>query len=156
MELFFDWLSRAPAPASWALPQDLSGASPGRQTVRDIASMLGILALAGLWVYLAMHGNRRIAGLAVIGTLGLAYGAGYALGRESRLEALHAGVSQLILFLELLIDVPRGLNAAARTAATFIVTGIAAMAAGSALALSLSNAGPAGEVIVELLLALFF
>jgi hypothetical protein len=107
-------------------------------------------------VYLAMHGNRRMASLTVIGVLGLAYGAGYALGRESRLETLHQAVGQLILFFELLIDVPQGLNVAARTAATFIVTGILGIAFGGALATAFSNAGPAGELLLEFLLAFFF
>ena len=127
-----------------------------RQTLRDLASVAGILLLAWLWVYLAMHWDRRMASLTVLAMLGLGYGAGYALGREPRLEMLRAGVSQLVLFFEVFIDLPRGLNAVARTVATFIVTGLVAISFGGALALSLSNAGPAGEIIAELLILLLF
>lgn len=142
--------------AWWAVAQELPAVPSMGQTVRDLASVAGVLLLAGLWLYLAIHGDRRMASLAVVGLVGLAYGAGYALGRESRVESLHLLLSHLLVFFEVFIDLSRGLNAVARTLATFIVTELVCIAFGSALALWLSNAGPAGEVIMELLLILFF
>jgi hypothetical protein len=152
MELLFRFLSHP----VHELLQDVTGTASAGETLRQFASIAGILLLAGLWLYLANHGNRRMASLTVIGLLALAYGAGYTLGKESRLETLHVGLSQLILFFELLIDLPRGLQAAGRTAVTFIVTGVVGIAVGGALATAFSSAGPVGELIVELFVVLFF
>lgn len=156
IEVVADALLRSAEAGWWGLAQELVTVPSMRQTARDLAGFAGILLLAGLWLYLAIHWDRRTASLVVVGMLGLAYGAGYALGRESRLEPLREMLSYLLLFFEVFIDLPRGLNAVSRTVAMFLVTGVVSISAGSALAASLPNAGPAGEVITELLIILFF
>jgi len=155
MELF-DWISRAAGLVTWILQQDPAASPSMRETGRQVASILGILLLTGLWLYLAMHRDRRMATLTVLCILGLASGAGYALGREARLELLRGGVMQLLLFLEVFVDLTRGWRAALQTVVLFLVTGIVAASVGAALAASLGGAGRGGELIVELLVALFF
>lgn len=155
MELF-DWISRAAGLMAWMLQQDPAALPSRGDTVRQVASILGILLLTGLWLYLAMHRDRRMATLTVLCILALASGAGSALGREARLELLRGGVMQLLLFLEVFIDLSRGWRAALQTVVVFFVAGIVAASVGAALAASLGNAGRAGELIVELLVALFF
>ncbi|HEY0014847.1 MAG TPA: hypothetical protein VGC13_00960 [Longimicrobium sp.] len=126
-----------------------------RETGRQIASILGIFLLAGLWLYLRMHANSRFASLVVVGILALATGAGYALGRESRVEFLREGLSSILLFLEVLIALPR-FDEVFRVVAMFLVAGVAGIVVGQTLALYVSNGTLAGEVIVELLVILFF
>ncbi|HET7232060.1 MAG TPA: hypothetical protein VFJ16_18785 [Longimicrobium sp.] len=156
IEVFSDWLARPPRLAGWAFYQHAAAAPSMRETGRQVASIAGILLLTGLWLYLAMHRDRRMATLVILCILGLASGAGYALGKEPRLELLRNGVSQLLVFLEVVIDLTRGWREALRTFFIFLVTGFVAGAVGAALAASLGGAGRAGELIVELLIALFF
>lgn len=156
IQLFFDWLPRIPGLALWALRQDLAAAPSLRETGRQIASILGILIITGLWLYLAMHRDRRMASLVVLGIMGLASGAGYALGKEPRLELLRAGVSQLLLFLEVFISLAGGWREALRTLVIFLVAGALAASVGAAVATSFSSAGRIGELIVELIVVLFF
>jgi heme/copper-type cytochrome/quinol oxidase subunit 4 len=156
MELVFDRIPRAVGLAAWILQQDAAASPSMGETARQVASILGILLLTGLWLYLAMHRDRRMATLTVLCILGLASGAGYALGKEARLELLRGGVMQLLLFLEVFVDLTRGWRTALQTVVFFFVTGIVAASVGAALAASLGNAGRVGELIVELLVALFF
>jgi hypothetical protein len=127
-----------------------------RKTGRQVSSILGIVILTSLWLYLAMHRDRRTATLVVLGMLGIASGAGYALGKEPRLELLYGGVIQLLVFLEVFLDLTRGWREALRTLILFLVAGAVASAVVAALATSLGYAGRGGELIVELLVALFF
>jgi hypothetical protein len=155
MDVRFDSLPRTVVAAAWALQQ--AAAHPSmRETVRQVASILGALLLAGLWVYLAMHRDRRMASLVVLAILGLASGAGYALGKQPRLELLRAAVSQLLIFLEVLISLPSGWREALRTLIIFVAAGSVAAAVGAGLATAFSDAGPVGELLVDFLVALFF
>jgi hypothetical protein len=156
MELVFDWIPRAGDLVAGMLRQDAAASTSIGETARQVASILGILLLTGLWLYLAMHRDRRMATLTVLCVLGLASGAGYALGREARLELLRGGVMQLLLFLEVFVDLTRGWRAALQTVVGFFVAGIVAASFGAALAASFGKAGRAGELIVELLVALLF
>ena len=155
MEPFLDWLPRAPALVAWTLQQAPAATPPLRETVRQAASVLGILLLTGLWLHLAMHRDRRTATLVVLCMLGIASGAGYALGKEPRLELLWGGVMQLLVFLEVFIDLTRGWREALRTLVVLLVAGAVAASAGAALA-SFGNASRAAELIVGLFVALFF
>jgi hypothetical protein len=156
IEFLFDWLSHAPDLVSWAMNLNLAAAPAWRETGRQIASLVGILLLPGLWLHLAMHWDRRMANLSVLALMGLASGAGYALGKEARLELLRAGVSQLVLFLEVFIALSGGWREALRVFVIVLMTGAAATSVGAVLAASFSGAGPAGELIVEFLVALFY
>jgi hypothetical protein len=155
MELFLEWLHRAPGLAGWALQQAPAAPPPPRETVRQAASVLGILLLTGLWLYLAMQRDRRMASLVVLCMLGIASGAGYALGKEPRLELLRGGVMQLLVFLEVFIDLTRGWREALRTLVVLLVAGAVAASVGAALA-SFGNASRAAELIVGLFVALLF
>lgn len=156
MEALPGWLPpRMYWPPAWAFFQDAAGSPSLRETGYQFVSIVGVIILAVIWLRLAFTYDTRVASLAVTGIVGLATGAAYAVGKENSLELAKTWRVQVLLFFTLFIALTQGRNEVFRTLASFFMTGITSMVVGQTVALYLSNAGPAGEMIVELLITLF-
>lgn len=149
MELLFDGMPGVWGAGFGTIFQGLADPPSLRETGRQIASILFTFVLFSLYLGLAISWDFRTANLAALSFMGLAYGIAFAIGQSERLEQIWTVVGLFVL-VELAIAFVNKRDFYNKVAVAFVVWLLSA-SAGSMLATFLENAGPAGELILELI-----